>query len=314
MPTQVHAQDEEPTPTPFSESEILTADDLLLMVNNARLQVGHPAMILDPILMVYSQEQAERTANSMKPDGKGATPSVIEMGYGYPETIDTIFCTSSNAILDTKTPVPYGFGTVGERAVNNIYYRHIGFGISKGVGEWEGYVIYYLTACYTADNLYEPGQETTPGSTTSSAISDLIIPVRTNTPLANGNIYHEVLSGQTLWAIAIAYGVHIVDILNLNQLPLTTTQLRQGQKLWIPTPQNIEITATPPLPDQGQVITFLPLQAGTATPEPTESSAETTALPQEEESTTINLSTNTIIIGAILVSSLLFFLGNLFKR
>ena len=54
-----------------------------------------------------------------------------------------------------------------------------------------------------------------------------------STPDVQGNLYHQVQSGQTLWSIAIAYGVKINDIRRLNQLVPTSTVIQLGVKLLI---------------------------------------------------------------------------------
>jgi LysM repeat protein len=47
---------------------------------------------------------------------------------------------------------------------------------------------------------------------------EIIIPVSVSTPNADGNVFHDVKFGQTLWQIAIRYEVKIEDIKRLNNL------------------------------------------------------------------------------------------------
>jgi len=68
--------------------------------------------------------------------------------------------------------------------------------------------------------------------TESFGPSDFILPIITSTPDENGLVYHEVQYGQTLWAIAIEYGVKIDDIRALNNLG-ATTEIYQGDRLLI---------------------------------------------------------------------------------
>jgi LysM repeat protein len=319
IPLSAAAQEPEPTATTPAEPRLLTADELLAMVNRGRQQMGHPALILDPILMSYIQGEADLAANDIRSEGPGALSSVIAMGYGYPETADTIFCTSNMAILEfnnSNAAIPTGFGTMDERAVNNVYYRHIGFGISKGSGDWEGYVFYLLLACYGADNRYTPGAPVATGSTTPAAVSQVIIPVRTLAPLPNGQIIHEVLSGQTLWAIAVAYHTHIQDILRINSLPPDTDIVYQGQKLLIPTP-----------PGGGaarKTVPVVTLRIATLSPsapvaEPTHMEARATPTPESSKSPTTDekqlpVSNETLIVGVLLAGCLAFVVVTIFKR
>jgi LysM repeat protein len=58
-----------------------------------------------------------------------------------------------------------------------------------------------------------------------------IFPVALNTARADGNVYHEVKYGQTLWSIAVTYKTTIKQIQQLNNLSDTTVQ--PGQKLLV---------------------------------------------------------------------------------
>ncbi len=62
----------------------------------------------------------------------------------------------------------------------------------------------------------------------------VIMPVVTVTPMPDGSMIHEVQPGQSLWAIAIAYGVKIADLVKLNsQLSPTNPVIYTGQKIII---------------------------------------------------------------------------------
>jgi LysM repeat protein len=70
------------------------------------------------------------------------------------------------------------------------------------------------------------------------------VPLITNTPQADGSIIHIVSSGETLWEIALSYGVKVADILQLNGLSANSNAIYVGQKLIIRLP----LTATPTTP------------------------------------------------------------------
>jgi len=314
------AEEVQPSATPTLEPRLLTPEELLAIVNQGRRQIGHRPLVLDPILGAYLQGQAELEANSIPSNGESPQASVMAMGYGYPETSDTIFCTSNRAILmlnGSDAAIPSGFGDVGERAVNNVYYRHIGFGISKGAGDWDGYVFYLLLACYGADNRYTPGAAVPTGSSTAAPVSQVIIPVRTSAPLANGQLIHEVRSGQSLWSIAIAYHTHIEDILRLNRLPPGTDTVYLGEKLFIPTPSGGWITPQ---------AAALPAITAAATP-PAAAFKVPTAVPsadgagrQEDKPADptgeggVVISSETFFVGALLAGCLVFAAVKVFKR
>jgi LysM repeat protein len=82
-------------------------------------------------------------------------------------------------------------------------------------------------------------------------------PFQTSTPRADGSIEHVVGPGESLWSIAIAYGVHIVDLRDLNRLAADSNTIYEGQKLLV-------------------------LPAGAATPGAAQGSAATASLSTEE--------------------------------
>jgi LysM repeat protein len=60
----------------------------------------------------------------------------------------------------------------------------------------------------------------------------VIMAVVTVTPMPDGSMVHIVQPGQSLWAIAIAYGVKIADLVKLNkQLSPTNPVIFVGQKI-----------------------------------------------------------------------------------
>ena len=68
----------------------------------------------------------------------------------------------------------------------------------------------------------------------ASPTPEIIMAVVTVTPMPDGSMVHEVLPGQSLWAIAIAYGVKIADLVNLNkQLSPTNPVIFVGQKIMV---------------------------------------------------------------------------------
>ena len=60
----------------------------------------------------------------------------------------------------------------------------------------------------------------------------VIMPVITVTPMPDGSMIHVVQPGQSLWAIAIAYGMKISDLVKLNtQLSPDNPTIYTGQKI-----------------------------------------------------------------------------------
>jgi hypothetical protein len=100
-------------------------------------------------------------------------------------------------------------------------------------------------------------------------------PVVTSTPNFDGFIYHKVQSGQTLFYIALAYGVTVDYIKELNGL--TSNDIYEGQTLKIkqaptPTPTST-FTPTPVYPTRTPTVKSTPRTAtpsftSTPTPQP----------------------------------------------
>jgi LysM repeat protein len=135
--------------------------------------------------------------------------------------------------------------------------------IGAGVAVRDGRIYYVIDAARpTSGGL---PQAYTPGAAESSFSSsnELIIPVTKSTPNAEGELIHEVQAGQSLWQIAIEYGVKIDQIRGLNQLSVDYL-INPGDTLLImtvgsPTPAPATLTPEPSA--------TLPVPAS-ATPEP----------------------------------------------
>ncbi|MGE5071983.1 MAG: LysM peptidoglycan-binding domain-containing protein, partial [Anaerolineae bacterium] len=103
--------------------------------------------------------------------------------------------------------------------------------IGAGVAEAGGVTYYVIDAARPTTSgvpqAYTPGAEAA-----LNGGQDIIIPVAISTPDKNGDLYHEVQAGQSLWAIAISYGVKIKDIQQLNSLGQQTV-IQRGIKLLV---------------------------------------------------------------------------------
>ena len=82
-------------------------------------------------------------------------------------------------------------------------------------------------------------------------LNPLVSTIFPSTPASDGSVIHKVRPGETLWLIAITYGVKIDEILELNNLP-KDSPIYPGQQLVIkkssitPSPESLKTrTATP---------------------------------------------------------------------
>lgn len=216
------------TETPYPE---VTPQDLIDAFNALRTAKGLRALIVDPILMHTAQETADYMAlNHMTGHIGDVRDRIMAAGYG----VGDIPWATENFLIG---PAPLNqimlawSDDLHMIPVNNPYYRHIGAGVS----EYDGSVYYVVQAAYTSNNIYQPGTSQ-PQQPTMDLVSQVIFPVRTVTPQADGKVIHIVKQGQTLWSIAIAYNTKIAALTKANNLAFDNPIIYTGQILIIPNP------------------------------------------------------------------------------
>jgi LysM repeat protein len=173
--------------------------------------------------------------------------------------------------------------------------QEIGAGVAQAGG-----MTYYVIDCARplgAGDLpvSTPGAE----ATYSVALNEIIVPVTLSTLDPNGDIVHVVQSGQSLWQIAIAYGIKIDTIRALNQLA-PSYLIQPGDKLLIAhvgtataSPPTSTVTPSPSPP------TAVPmLEIASATPTVPASSPTPPGVGS-------SLSGTGVAVGAIIVTALI---------
>lgn len=244
------AQEFEPTPTlgaPPNPADIINA------VNNLRLSYGLPALYAHPVLMQIAQEQANGIASGMpghwRPNGMTLGQWMLSLGYPL----------SGDLTLDGYRSENWGMAFTAEDAIQmwlgddlhtntmlSVDRSDIGSGVAIGDGQ---FIVVIETALQTRSGLMQSNaasiltgipqtQMAYSQMETQAAINGVLpqysIPVVLSTPFPNGRVYHEVLYGQTLWSIAVAYGTTIKQIQGLNNLGESTT-VYEGQTLLVRT-------------------------------------------------------------------------------
>jgi len=155
----------------------------------------------------------------------------------------------------------YGRKVSGPFAIDLAFAVGDDIGLPAKKNDW--ITVSYL---WTKDWGGKPGKQAgnTPGATAAPGIAPTVNPellqaIQLATPAADGSITHLVKSGQTLWAIAVAYQVRVAQLQFLNNLGQTVI-IYTGQKLkikdagptWTPLPGTADpnITNTPPAPTE----------------------------------------------------------------
>ncbi|MCX7754711.1 MAG: LysM peptidoglycan-binding domain-containing protein [Anaerolineales bacterium] len=235
----------------------VSAYELIVAMNTLRVSYGNPPLIEDPIVNAVAQYTAQVMAEKQMSWHIGNVRGrLAAAGYGGGATV----WATENFAVGLSMTIDQIMAAWADpdhmRPAVEAAYCHVGAGVATASN---GRTYYVLQAAYISGQScgsYTPGSGNTPapGGSSSGGIPQYIVPVQRATPDADGNVYHIVQSGQTFWAIAIAYQVTIADLERWNNLS-RDVPLRTGQKLYIPgpnaagyptpTPKGLVTTSTP---------------------------------------------------------------------
>jgi LysM repeat protein len=212
-----------------------SANDLIAEVNALRVANGLPAYTVNQILMQVAQDQANyMAATGQIAHRPGLTQRLLDAGYPLAGDLSQGGFRAENITGGNKTAAQAVQGWIGDALHTNTMLSpnlsEIGAGVAK-----VGNTYYMVIECALPTTNGQP-QAYTPAAddpaAATSGPSNFIVPITISTPDENGLVYHEVQYGQTLWAIAIEYGVKIDEIRALNNLG-PTTDIYQGDRLLI---------------------------------------------------------------------------------
>ncbi len=264
----------------FSPSDVISA------VNALRTAHGLPPYSVNSILMGTAQGQADFMAQTgtiqhTGPGGSTVTQRLLAAGYPLAGDLSLGGFRSENIVGSPGMTAQEAVDAwTGDAPHLNTMLSGDLQEIGAGVAEADG-IMYYVIDCARPTTGGVPPAYTPGAEANLNGGDDIIVPVKLATPNANGDLVHEVQQGQSLWSIAIAYGVHIAQIQQMNNLGQSTT-IQRGYKLLVkrvgtPTPAPPTSTATDteepsssPLPDLSTAtLTIIP----SATPAPYVSSS-----------------------------------------
>jgi len=230
---------EQPTPT-----------ELINAVNNLRLSRGLNALNVDPILSQTAQSQADALLASDgaighdRPNGITFTQQLLMLGYPLSGDLSQGGYRSENYIMGNGMTVQQVIEIwLGDEPHTNTMISPHRSDIGAGVAIAGDGTVYYVidTALRTqsgrpqsvATKYFPTGVLTTgtPG-TQQALISQYIVPIAVATARPDGDVFHRVQYGQSLWAIANQYGTTVGQIQLLNNLG-DKTSLNVGQILLI---------------------------------------------------------------------------------
>ncbi len=209
------------------QAQTFSARDLLAAVNALRAANGLAPYQADGGLMAYAQEHSEYQASigknthvhsdGLSPQAYGVTENIASGGAQY-LTLDAIIYQIWADSLHMNTMIGYESGFAG-----------VGIAVSGGTV----YVTLDVRPGKSAATLAPSGGTQSSGSSAPVGTPVALVPLITATPDNNGALVHAVGYGQSLWSIAIAYGVKIDEIRALNGLAPGSTDIYAGQKLVI---------------------------------------------------------------------------------
>jgi hypothetical protein len=250
-------------PEKHIQAQANSAIELINTVNSVRKNNSLALFEVDNTLMASAQQHADYMAEigqitHNRKDGS----TLSSLGFleniagGTNLTVQVVVFSMWTDTTNLNTIVGYPFGKVG-----------------AGVAVKDDMIYYVLQV-----------QEIQTGLAAQPTINYQITPdpnlvsdVMTATPQLDGSIIHEVLDGQSLWSIAIAYNVTIADIIQWNNL-LPTPVIFVGERLVVqiaptptlsPTITNTSIPPTRTITPSQTPITPQPSATITPTPSPT---------------------------------------------
>jgi uncharacterized protein YkwD len=241
-------------PQPFQPA--MDAYGVIDAVNTLRASNGLSPYTVNSTLMSLAQSHAEYMASTGSvthtgPGGMRPYERALAAGYPLAGQIPPGFYSEniqSGGNLSPEAVVQMWTGDAPHlNTMTSPNLQEIGAGVAQSGGN-----LYYVIDCARPTTGGLP-QAYTPGIEAAfNFANEIIVPVTLSTPNTKGEIIHEVQSGQSLWQIAIDYGVKIDEIRALNQLP-TAYLINPGDTLLVKTvgtptlsPATATSTASPP--------------------------------------------------------------------
>lgn len=215
----------------------VAAYELISAMNVLRMGNGLPALIENATINAVAQATAQIMADGLLSWHIGNVAGRISAaGYGAGKTV---YATENFAVA-------YG-GTIDQimlmwadydhmRPATSPNYCHVGAGTAVASN---GMTYYILQAAYISGEACDSTPPTGGGGTPGQppAGYGFVTPVEKVELNEDGNYIHVVKTGQSLWSIAVAYGVTIKEILAWNNLP-DSYVLWPGDKLTIVGPDS----------------------------------------------------------------------------
>ncbi len=219
-----------------------TAYEVIAAVNALRASYGLDPYLVDGLLMISAQGQADYLA-AMSPEivdghtGPGGTDGdqrAFNVGFPYVGGLDINENWAS--LPEDGTVEMLIYQAWGDEIHMHTMLHDRGQLVGMGVAQADGRYYYILDVAAYWGDAGLTAQPTTlaygEGAATQQYISQYITPVTKAKPGADGSIVHTVQSGQSLYMLAQHYDVNIDDLRALNGLQ-NSDMIYIGQKIII---------------------------------------------------------------------------------
>lgn len=232
----------------------VAAYELISAMNVLRMSNGLPALIENATINAVAQATAQIMADQQLSWHIGDVAGRISAaGYGAGAKVYATenFAYAAGGTIDQIMLMWADYDHM--RPATTPSYCHVGAGTAT---DSRGFTYYILQAAYISgvacDSTPPTGGGGTPGQ--PPAGYGYVTPVEKVDLNEDGNYVHVVKTGQSLWSIAVAYGVTIKEILAWNNLPESYV-LWPGDELTIAGPDSRALVTPTPL---GNVIVAAP--------------------------------------------------------
>jgi uncharacterized protein YkwD len=262
--------------SPFAEDDPLTPAEVIEAVNNLREKNGLNTLSVHPVLMQVAQMEADGIASGSnghwRPPGLTLGQWLISLGYPLSGDLTQDGYRSENWITAKTAKEAIAFWKGDAEHINTMLSpdrSDIGVGIAAS----DQVYIVLVTALQTASGKMQSNAyliltqaSSSIGEAKGFMPSQYINPVVLSTARPDGDVFHKIQYGQSLWSIAIAYHTTIDQIRAWNNLGEETTVYERQVLL-------VQRSATQPPPATSTAVPSMPVITDTPAP----SSAKVTA-------------------------------------
>lgn len=218
--------------------------DIITQVNALRAAQGLEAYTVDSGLMAYAQQHSQYQA-----DTQNSTHQHSDGSYAWGIGLNENIAVGSAGFMSPYIAV-YQIWQDWVHLEPMIGYTsgQAGAGVALGADGNVYYTLNVRAGAPVAQSTSVPQQ--TP---LRSQVTAPFVPLITNTPNPEGVIIHIVGPGESLWGIAVSYGVTMDAIRGLNGMAASDTTIYEGQRLVIRT----GVQALSPTPTGAQPLSLI---------------------------------------------------------